>query len=108
MTNALLQQNIVSLFGLNTLLEDEQSFFLSQIGEVVLETTLVRLVCMLTDDENYALTQYLESEPSADMLLQHLFGHYKATQDILEEVAIEFKEDALAVLSKASRTTQTA
>ncbi len=98
MTQNILQQNISKLLGIETLSPEEQSAFLTEVGDVIFQTSLVRLVSGLSDEQQQALEDYVDTEPEPEVLLQHLLEHYKDFKTILEGVVTEFKEDAVAVL----------
>ncbi len=102
MQQNILQSNIVQLLGIDALSIEEQSAFLAEVGEVILQTALVRLVESITDEQQHALEQYLETSPEPDVLMQHLFEHFSDFQIVLEDAILEFKEDALAVLSSVA------
>jgi len=103
MSQNILQQNIASVLGIDTLSEEEQASFLGEVGDVIFETSLVRLCTDLSEDQQQALEEYLDTEPEPEVLLQHLLEHYKEFQTILEGVVVEFKEDALAVLKEKEK-----
>jgi len=100
MTPHILQNDLTKLLGIDTLSLEEQSAFLSEVGDVIFETSLVRLVSSLSEEGQRALEDYLDTNPEPEVLLAHLIEHYKEFSQILEEVVLEFKEDALAVLEK--------
>ncbi len=100
MSQNILQHNIAHILGVDLLSEEEQAAFLGEVGDVIFETSLVRLVQTLSEEQQSALEQYLEIGPEPEVLLQHLLEHYKEFQTILEDVVLEFKEDALAVLKE--------
>lgn len=100
MTPPILNKNIAQLLGIDELSPDEQAAFLSEVGDVIFETSLLRLVAGLTEEQQEALEQYLETEPEPDVLLSHLLEHHKNFASILEEAVIEFKEDAQRVLEE--------
>lgn len=102
MPNQLLQQDITGTLGLNGLTDDEKIVFLSEIGDVVLESTLIRLAEDLSPDQELALEQFLDTEPEPDTLMNHLLQHHQNFEQILEEEIIAFKEEALAVLGEGS------
>lgn len=97
---SLLQENIIAALGLQDLSLEEQSAFLSEVGDVVFQTSLVRLISELSPEQQQALEAYVDTEPEPDVLLAHLLEHYDAFPKILEDAVLEFKEDALAVLGK--------
>ena len=100
MPQNLLQQNLSRLLGIDELSLEEQSAFLSEVGDVIFQTSLVRLVSSLSESQQHALEDYIDTNPEPEVLLAHLLEHYKEFSTILEEVVIEFKEDALNVLGK--------
>lgn len=100
MSSPLLHQNIAEVLGIHDLSLEEQAAFLSEVGDVIFETSLVRLVSQLSVEQQEALEQYLETEPEPDILLAHLLEHHADFNAILEEVVLEFKEDALKVLKE--------
>lgn len=98
MNLSLLQKDISDVLGLEALSEEERVVFLSNIGDVIMESALLRLVADLSPDQQAALEQFLESEPDGETLMKHLLEHHKAFESLLEEEIIAFKEDAVAVL----------
>jgi hypothetical protein len=94
MTQNILQQNISKLLGIEALSPEEQSAFLAEVGDVIFQTSLLRLVSGLSDEQQQALEDYVDIEPEPEVLLQHLLEHYKDFETILEAVVTEFKEDA--------------
>lgn len=100
MSISILQQNLANVLGINELPLEEQAAFLSEVGDVIFETSLVRLVSGLSEEQQLALEQYLETEPEPEVLLAHLLEHHQQFSGILEGVVLEFKEDALKVLQE--------
>lgn len=105
MTNqTLLQQNIMNTLGLETLSDEEKLVFLEQVGDVVMEAALLRLIVGLDENQEAALEQYLETEPTGEVLFGHLIQHHKNFEMILEEEVLAFKEEALTVLAESIET----
>lgn len=100
MTQSILQENIAQVLGIDTLSPEEQAAFLSEVGDVIFQTSILRLVTDLLPEQQEALEAYLDTEPEPEVLLAHLIEHYKEFSSILEASVIEFKEDALAVLKE--------
>jgi hypothetical protein len=98
MQNNILEKNIVAILGIESLPQDEQLLFLEEIGSTILDAVLVRLSSVMTDSEVDALSQYLETNPEPQVLLSHIFEHYKDAESILKDVVTEFKSDAVAIL----------
>ena len=101
MSQNLLQQNIAPLLGINQLSPDEQAVFLSDIGDLILESALLRLIADLNTDQESSLSHYLETEPQPEVLMEYLFTHHKSFEQILEEEIIAFKEEAVTIFGKS-------
>ena len=91
MTQNILQENIIKILGIDTLSLDEQAAFLAEVGDIIFQSSLVRLVSALDAKQQQALETYIETEPEPEVLMQHLLEHYKDFQEIIEAVVIEFK-----------------
>lgn len=104
MNTTTLQKDISKLVGLDSLTPAEQEAFLSEVGEVVLESALLRLVAGLTEEQGLALDHYLEDEPGVDVLMKHLVDHYPQFEEILKEEVVAFKEEVSAVLPPTNET----
>ena len=100
MDNSLLQSDIAIALGINELTPEAQAAFLAEVGDVILETSLVRFSAILSEPQHIALQEYLETEPEPDVLLRHLLEHYEEFADILAAVSEEFKTDALETFKK--------
>ncbi len=98
MSNTLLQTDLTKLLGVDALPEDEQASFIAEMGQVVLDTAITRLIASMTDEQQSALEHYLDSEPSAEDLMEKLINQYPNFGPILEDVVLEIKEDAVAVM----------
>ena len=98
MGNPLLKDEITKVLGVDKLSTEEQISFVSEIGALILETALFRFAPTLTSEQHLSLEQYLETEPDPEVLLGHLLEHHESFKNILEDVVLDFKEDAITVL----------
>jgi len=98
-TNTKLETDLSSLMGLDGLTDEEKVVFLNEIGDLVLESALLRLVADLTDDQQEALDQFLEAEPDADTLMKHLLAHHANFETLLEEEMVAIREETQTVMS---------
>lgn len=95
--HAMLTQDISKEIGLDVLTPPEQESFVAEIGQTILDGALMRLVAGLSDEQGTALAHYLEDEPTAEILLKHLFDHYPQFEEILTEEIVAFKEETVAL-----------
>lgn len=98
LTTNIIQEDISDLIGLNSLSEDEKIAMLRDLGELVLESAIIRLTADMSDEQVKALDQYSDTVTDSQVLLNHLFQHYKNFETILQEEIVAFKEEALAVM----------
>jgi hypothetical protein len=105
MPNDLLQQNIAPILGIDKLPEDEQAVFLMDIGDLIVESALLRLVVDLDENQEAALNQYLETEPQPEVLMEYLLSHHKNFSQILEEEIVAFKEEAIQIFGTEKTAT---
>ena len=80
-----IQDDIGSVLGYEHLDAKDQVGFIAQIGETILDSALLRLVAGLNDEQSSALAHYLEDEPTAELLMKHLFDHYPQFEELLTE-----------------------
>lgn len=100
MNDTLLKKDISKLFALDEVDDAEQQVFIDEIGEVVIETALVRFIKTLDERSTSALSYYVDTKPTTEMLLTHLFESYPDFERTLEEAILEIKQDAEDVLAK--------
>lgn len=100
MNDSLLQKDITKVLGIDELSPNEQAKFLAEVGDVILERSLLQFSASLTDEQHIALQEYLETDPEPEVLMNHLLKHYDHFEGIIENVVLEFKEDALKVLGE--------
>ena len=98
MSDDVIQKDISEAVGLSGLSDDEKVVFLANIGDVVLDASFLRLVADLSEDQQEALQQFLETEPTPENLMKHLLEHHQQFETILEEEIAAFKEEALTVV----------
>ena len=92
--------DISTILGFSQLSELEQTQVITEIGDLVLESAILRLVSELTPEQNEALEQFVSTEPKAEVLLSHLLIHHESFSRILEEEAEQFRADAREVFQK--------
>ncbi len=97
-----LTTDVGKLIGLESLNEFEQAEFLAQIGELIIESALLRLTETLTPDQQMAINHYLETEPTPEVFMSYLVTHHASFQTILDEEIIAFKEECIAVMGRGA------
>lgn len=88
--------DMAELFGIDGLTYEEQADMLGGIGEVLLDSALVRLVETVTDEELDEIEQQRE-QLSSESFWDWLRGNEKFAA-ILQDELVSFRMDATAVL----------
>lgn len=96
----IMEADISEVIGLSTLPEEDKVVMLRDLGDLVIESALIRLTADLSDEQVVALDQYTDTVSDSQILLKHLFEQYPNFENILVEEVKAFKEEAVAVFSK--------
>ncbi len=96
--NAKETKDIIGLLGLELMSESEQTEIITDIGDLVMESVLLRLVAEMSKEQQEALDQFMESDPTSETLMNHLASHYSSFTTIWDEEVKAFRRDALSVL----------
>jgi hypothetical protein len=106
MSHTLLQPHITKLFGIDELSLDEQAIFLSEVGDSIVETSLVRFMSTASPEVQAEVETYLAVAPEPDVLIDYLLTTYEDFAPIVASVAAEVKTEAeKALLKKDSEIT---
>ena len=98
----MLQKNISEIVGLDGMTPEEQAVFLSDVGNIIIESSVMRLLSEMNDEQVNALNHFIETDPEPDVLMDHLIKHHKSFQNILDEETVAFKEECITVLGKGA------
>ena len=98
MSQAILEKNIIGILGLESLPDAERFVFLAQIADAVMESSLLRFIAGLTEDQQESLEYYMSTNPQPEVLFEHLATHYKAFEVIMQEEIVSFKKEAVSLL----------
>lgn len=98
----LLKKNLIKELGLTTLSGEKQEEIFAQVGTIILEGTLSRVIPMLSNEEKAEFEKIVD-EPG-DNNSATLFAFLKETipnfEQIVNEEIAELKKDSFDVLSK--------
>ena len=73
---------------------------IEEIGDMVLEAAVLRLVAELTPEQMEALDQFLETEPKPEVFVNHLVTHHQTFATLIAEEAERFRQDAVEVFGE--------
>lgn len=95
----IMEADISEVIGLSTLPEEDKVVMLRDLGDLVIESALIRLTADLSDEQVVALDQYTDTVTDSQILLKHLFEQYPNFANLLEEEVKAFKEEAMVVFA---------
>ena len=78
-------QSLNSHLKLDVLTDDQRVQFYAEMGGVIFEAALTRLIGSLDENSLSALEHYLETEPEPNMLIAHLMHNYPDFNTFLME-----------------------
>ncbi|MDQ3075738.1 MAG: hypothetical protein M3Q34_01270 [bacterium] len=95
-----IRDNIIELFGIDKLPEEQQEETIAQIGKIIFQAVLVRVLPLLEDEEMAEYDKLLESSPSPDELLSFFFDKVPGFLEIIAEESRNFQSEAESILNK--------
>jgi hypothetical protein len=99
------QTTLTDHLNLNALSEDDRVRFYSEMGGVIFEAALTRLIGSLDENSLSALEHYLETEPEPNQLITYLQQNYSDFNTFLMEEMEGLQEEVKAVVPAASPAT---
>ena len=100
MSTDILEKDLTSLFGIDALPPKERDEFLEDIGSLVLESTITRLMTEMDEANQEKLAKLVTNSKSPEKALEDLEKAYPEISKIFEEEVISFKEEAIAVMGE--------
>lgn len=92
--------NLLDALELDALKPEEQEEILDDIGEIIAEGTMTRLMEQMDDATSAEFTKLLESEASEEQVDAFIKEHVPNSEQILQDTIDELQDDILAVTSK--------
>lgn len=99
-TNDILERDLSALFGLNEMSDEEKVALLDDIGSVVLESAILRLVAGMDEGEAAAFDTFVESHSGSETFIEDTIKTYPSLEALITEEVVAFKEDATKVLGE--------
>jgi len=102
MSKKILQKDIIPLLGIDALPQKDQETFLEDIGALVLENALHRLVRDMDAATKKEFERLVDVAANPDALFTTLAEQYPAFDTLLEEEVVAFKREAIAVMGSVT------
>lgn len=98
MTTDALQRNITSIIGLDGAPKAEQERRYVEIGDLLMESVMLRVLAGMDDPAAEKLEQFAANDPSPEDMLAYLRKVAPDLDRVVEEEVRAFKEEVLAVM----------
>lgn len=99
MTEKILESLMRNL--LEGLSDEHRDQLAANLGEVVLEASVLRAMSEISQEQSVALEYYLRTEPEADDLFLYLVRRCRGFADIFDEEVANIQKDIEGVLTAA-------
>lgn len=100
MTADALHRDITTIIGLDGAPKAEQERRYSEMGELLMESIMVRALGGMDDDKAEELEKFVETDPTPEEMLEHLREAAPDLDRIAEEEVRAFKEEVIAVMGE--------
>lgn len=95
-----IKKNIVELFNIDKLPEDKQEEMVKQIGTLIFQSVLIRILPNLEEAELAEYERLIEGGASQEALLDFFFDKVPNFLEIVTEESENFRKDSEKVMSK--------
>ena len=99
--NTITDTTLTDHLDLDALDEDDRVRFYAEMGGVLFEAALTRLIGSLDENSLAALEHYLETEPEPNMLITHLMHNYPDFNTYLMEEMEGAQEEIRTIIPAA-------
>ena len=98
--DALLERDISEIIGISGLPDTEREDMLANIGTLVLESAMMRIVASMTDEESHAFEAFVAQDPNPEAMLNELHRIAQDFDEIITEETVAFKRECIAVMER--------
>ncbi len=95
----ILNQNIISELGIDSLEPDKQMDILGKIGQIIFQAVLIRVLALLGEEEQEKLNDIMEQN-DVDALLAFLQATVPNLDEIIKEETVKFKQQSIDFASQ--------
>jgi succinate dehydrogenase flavin-adding protein (antitoxin of CptAB toxin-antitoxin module) len=87
--------NLIQTLGLQNLKETDLKKILSDIGDVIYESIIMRAIKSMSEENKQAFEQLLSENPTHEVLGEFIYNNVPNIDKIAEEEIVNFKKIAL-------------
>lgn len=96
----LLEKDIGELLGLSGVSSLEREEMLANIGTLILESTMLRVIASLTEEETGKFEEFIALDPSPEAMLNELRMLEPNIDEIVKEETVAFKRECVNVMER--------
>lgn len=96
--DSILSKNIIDILGIGALSEEKQEKIFLEVGQIIFQGVLIRVIDSLGDEDKDQLSMMLNKNKSADDVAGFLQQKIPDFENILQEEIIKFKNDSLDLM----------
>lgn len=97
----LLEKDISELIGLSGLEGAERDEMLEQIGQIILESVMIRVMAGFTEEQAADFEAFVATDPIPELMVAKLQSLVPELDTIFEEEVIAFKKECIAVMGRS-------
>jgi hypothetical protein len=97
-----IRNNIISLFGIETLPEEKQEEVIGKIGKMIFQAVLMRVLPMLEEEDLKDYDALVSQKPGPDEVMGFFLDKVPNFLDIVAEESENFRKDAEDVLKQVN------
>lgn len=94
-----IRENIITLFGIDKLPEGEQEKTINDIGSIIFQNVLIRILPMLSEEDLAKYEKLVEDKVGADELMDFFFETIPEFLQIVTEESENFRKESAEVLN---------
>lgn len=94
------KKNIIELFEIEKLPEEKQAETISQIGNIILQSVLIRVLPALNEEEASEYDKMIEKNVEPDVLLDFFFEKIPNFLEIITEETENFRKNSAEFLEQ--------
>ena len=98
MKNSQLSEKLAAVLQVKDLPENKQVEFLAQISDVIIDSSIMRLITSLEENEVATLQQYIDGATPEDDVFEYLIQTYPTFETIVEEEVLALQTNFAEIM----------
>ena len=95
-----IRTNIMAGFGIDNLPEDKKEEAINQIGQIIFQGALLRIVPLMEEEDLEEYNQMMSGNPEPDVVMQFLVDKVPTFLDVVADESESFRKQSEDLISK--------